>query len=287
MKTRLILGCGYVGHRVGKRWLEMGDEVHTVTRSDARARILKDDGFTPWIQDLAEKWTLPAWPAFDSVLSAVGFDRKGPHQIRSVYLDGLVSAASRLRNSPRFVYISTTGVYGDSSGEWLDENSPCSPTREAGRVCLEAESWLEQHIADSHRVVLRAAGIYGPGRIPNLQAIKDGQPISAAPDSWLNLIHVDDLIEVIVWASDQSTPSPLYVVSDGSPVLRRDYYGYLSERCDLPAPVYSDPSAFHSDRQRKPTSKRIRSARLLSDSGIRLQYSSFRDGLNAVFDGSD
>lgn len=284
MKSRLIFGCGYVGRRVADEWRAAGDRVTVATRSPARADELARAGFQPLIQDLAERWTLSELPAVDTVLFAVGFDRSADHAMRSVYVDGLEKVLGQLSGKPRFVYVSTTGVYGDSDGDWMDEDSICRPTREGGRLSLEAERLIQSRLPADRFVILRSAGIYGPDRVPNLTALRNNDEIRVAPDSWLNLIHVDDLVSAIRIAADSITKSSVYNVSDGSPVLRRDYYGYLGARFGFPSPWFAASLEGAPERQRNPSSKRIANRRILADLNLELSYPSYREGIDASVD---
>ena len=81
----------------------------------------------------------------------------------------------------KLIYISSTGVYGDFGGGWVDEESPCQPERAGGQACLAAEQLLAQHAGGAQAIVLRLAGIYGPDRLPYLQALAEGRPLERRP----------------------------------------------------------------------------------------------------------
>ena len=100
----------------------------------------------------------------------------------------------------RFIYISTTGVYGTAGGEWVDEETPPDPQRDGGRASLAAEQVLAAHPLGARSIILRLAGIYGPGRVPFLDKLRAGEPIPAPSAGYLNLIHVDDAAAVVVAA---------------------------------------------------------------------------------------
>ena len=129
----------------------------------------------------------------------------------------------------RFIYISTTGVYGDAGGDWIDEETPPDPQRDGGRASLAAEQVLAEHPLGKNSVILRLAGIYGPGRIPFRSLLRAGEPIPAASEGFLNLIHVVDAAAVVLAAADArlecSDDRPrVFCVSDGQPVERGEYY---------------------------------------------------------------
>src|SRR5438552_2269194 len=108
--------------------------------------------------------------------------------MREVHVDGLRHVLDTLPVPGRFVYVSSTGVYGQTDGSWVDESSPTEPAEEAGRVVLEAERLLRERLPAA--VVLRFAGIYGPDRLLRGQAVRNGEPLVGDPEKWLNLIHV-------------------------------------------------------------------------------------------------
>ena len=115
--------------------------------------------------------------------------------MREVYVDGLQNVLDRLPASVRrFVYASSTGVYGQTGGEWVDEESPTEPQHESGRVVLEAEgrvrAWADRRGASA--VILRFAGLYGPGRIVRRTMLERAEPIPGDPEKFLNLVHIDD-----------------------------------------------------------------------------------------------
>ena len=270
--ARLVVGCGYLGERVARRWLDRGDRVVAVTRSPARAEVLAAAGIEPLILDVtADK---PGWerlfgergPGVATIFWAVGFDRSGGRSYEDVHgagLKKLLDSAGASGTRPRVIFSSSTGVWGDERGGIVSEATPPDPSREAGRVLVTAEHLLAAHPAGPG-TALRFAGLYGPGRLPRLADLRAGRPIAADPDSWLNLVHVDDAATVVVAVADAPSPRSLYVVSDGKPVRRRDWYGQLAKIAGAPPPAW-DESAPRS----RGGDKRIDSALVWADLGIR------------------
>jgi nucleoside-diphosphate-sugar epimerase len=140
MATRkLIIGCGYLGRRVARRWIAHGDTVFALTRSTGRARDLLSSGIEPVIGDVTDPATLGALPEADTLLYAVGLDRTSGKSQREVYVGGLENVLAMVAGKiRRFLYISSTSVYGQNAGEWVDEDSGCLPGSENGSVCLES-----------------------------------------------------------------------------------------------------------------------------------------------------
>ena len=222
----------------------------------------------------------------DTVLFAVGFDRSSGHSIQQLYVEGLRNTLKALPSSPkRFLYISSTGVYGQDAGEWVDESSPCEPTREGGKACLEAEHLLAEHPVGGNSIMLRLAGIYGPGRIPRRESLEQGEPISAPSEGYLNLIHVDDAVQIVLECERQPAPQT-FVVSDGCPVLRCDYFRELARLLGCPAPTFKEPAEGLPAAIRATTNKRICNARM-QELGVSLLHPSYREGLAAIVSTSE
>jgi nucleoside-diphosphate-sugar epimerase len=134
----------------------------------------------------------------------------------------------------------------------------------------------------SRTIVLRLAGIYGPGRIPRLADLVGGKPIPISRSGHLNLIHVDDAASVILAAERLAVPPRVYVVSDGHPTTRRAFYEYLADLRGLGAPAFTEPLPGTDDALRGTADKRVNNARMLAELGIQLAYPSYREGLAAI-----
>jgi len=284
--TRLVVGCGYLGTRVARRWVAAGDRVFGITRSQARGAELAAAGITPIVYDVTagpgspQVQMLNSLPACDTVFWAVGFDRVSGMSPRDVHVDGLARLLDALAGSPRVILSSSTGVWGDEGGGVVSEDTPTNPSREAGQVLVEAESLLRSH-PKGPGVALRFAGLYGPDRLPRLEDLKAGRTIAADPGSWLNLIHIDDAAAVVCAVAAAASPRPLYVVSDGHPVLRRDWYGHLATITGSPPPTW-DPSMPRT----RGADKRVDPALLFYDLPIALAHPDPLRGIEAVLQGS-
>lgn len=250
--NRLIVGCGYLGRRVAKRWTAQGDRVYAVTRNASNATEFAAEGWQPLVADITQAESiaqaLASLPPLDTVLFAVGYDRGSGRSIHEVYVAGLdktlIALAPHLNTLRSLVYISSTGVYGQTDGTWVTEDDRCSPTREGGVACLEAERLLAEEPWRTKTIILRCAGLYGPGRIPQREPLLAGQPLNVPSAGYLNLIHVDDAAQIAVLAADKLPPPQLLNVSDGHPVARADYYATLARLLNAPPPrfVSSEPA---------------------------------------------
>jgi nucleoside-diphosphate-sugar epimerase len=284
----LIFGCGYLGARVAARWLAVGETVYAVTRRAERVAELRERGIEAIVADVTDATSLARLPIADNFLFAVGFDRAAGHSIEDVYVAGLRNVLDALpEQTARIVYISSTGVYGQNDGSWVDEDSPCEPDRNGGRACLAAEQLLAGHARGARATILRLAGIYGPSRVPRIADLRAGQPILGSSEGYLNLIHVDDAAVVVQKAADRDGELRTFTVSDGQPVLRREYFEYLAQLGGAPRPTFEDETATSAKRARGTTSKRVSNRRIMQELGVTFRYPSYREGLRSIVNESD
>lgn len=266
----LIFGCGYLGRRVAALWREDERRVLALTRGNDDA--LRSVGVEPIRGDVLDPTSLRALPSASTVLYAIGFDRGAGKSMREVYVGGLANALDALPPCERFVYISSTSVYGQADGEWVMETSETAPTEEAGKVVLAAEELLRAKRPDA--IILRSAGLYGPDRLLRKQPILKGEPLVGDVDKWLNLVHVADAARAVLHAEAHAAPGEVYNVSDGEPVPRRAFYTRLAELLDVEAKFDERPEPGAPNR-------RVGSAKFRA-LGWTPQFASYRDGLLAA-----
>lgn len=281
--AKLIFGCGYLGRRVGQRWLDRGEAVYAVTRSAARAGELERIGYRPLVADITDIDTLADLPVAETVLFAVGFDRTAGHPIEDVYVGGLKNVLACLPPATgHFLYISSTGVYSQNDGSWVDEDSPCEPRRPGGKACLTAEQLLAADERGQQATILRMAGLYGPGRVPRKQDIVAGMPIPSPGEGYLNLIHAEDAADIVLMVEPRRGAARVYLAADGEPVLRIDYYREMARQLGAPEPVFLPPDEAATSPGRGTTNKRISNRRLTAEFDVKWQYPSYREGLAAI-----
>lgn len=189
----------------------------------------------------------------------------------------------------RFILISTTGVYGDCAGKWVDECTVVNPDTERARRRLDAEvfvgAWAKKNSVDL--TILRVAGIYGPGRIP-VERIKSGLTLPPKNEcGYSNRVHVDDLVSTCLAAST-SLATGVFNVADGTPSRMIEYFNLVAEIWGLP-PVQESPAPQVFDslsvpmRQYLRESRKISNRRIQEDLGVELRYPNAKLGLNALF----
>jgi nucleoside-diphosphate-sugar epimerase len=269
--AKLIIGCGYLGRRVAALWRAQGHSVRALTRN--RPDELRALGIKPVVGDVRKLAELPKLAPAESVLYAVAPDRReGGATAEAVWVEGLANLTRAMQNWPgpaRLLFISSTGVYGQTDGEEVDETAPTCPADESGRVLERAERSL------LGAIVLRFAGIYGPGRLLRRQALLNGEPIPTDADGWLNLIHVEDGAAAVVAADERGQPGGTYNVADGRPVRRRDFYARLAELLGAAPPCFVPPTL--PER----VNRRISNRRMTAELGMALRYPSYEEGLRA------
>src|SRR5437763_16613030 len=128
--SKLVFGCGYLGLRVAAGWRATGHELFAMTRSVDRAAKLEQQGLRAIIGDVASRQALAGkLPVAETVLYAIGYDPSGGRTREEVQIDGLRNVLNALpADTGRIIFISTTGVYGQTSGQWIDEETLCEPT---------------------------------------------------------------------------------------------------------------------------------------------------------------
>jgi nucleoside-diphosphate-sugar epimerase len=273
----LVVGCGYLGRRVAAIWRSEGMQVSALTRSSANAATLAEQEIEPVVGDVLVPETLRSLPKADVVLYAVGYDRQAGASKRDVYVRGLANVLKNLSPQMRLLlYVSSTSVYGQDAGEWVDETSETRPAAEDGQIVLAAEETVRQFCPDGAASVLRFSGIYGPGRLlRRIDSVRSGEPIAANPDGFLNLIHVEDGAQIVGRLAKRDRVEATYLVTDDRPVRRREYYGLLASLVGAPEPVFRfDPSGKLGS-----LNKRCCNARLKAELGEILGFPTIDTGL--------
>jgi len=275
----LIAGCGYVGSALARRLVDAKCEVFGLRRSPSGL----PDGVRPIAADLSERATLRALPAdLGAVVYMAAADRFDEAAYKAAYVDGLrnlLAALEEQRQSPRqILFTSSTAVYGQSEGEWVDETSPTAPRGFSGRCLLEGEQLL---LASRYPgLVVRLGGIYGPGRTRLIESVRSGQArLREGPPHYTNRIHRDDCAGVLGHLLDLEGPQRIYLGVDCEPADEALVLHWLAERLGVPPPQREPEGG--APNGRSSGSKRAANDRLLA-SGYRFIYPSFREGYGAL-----
>jgi nucleoside-diphosphate-sugar epimerase len=284
-----ILGCGYVGLELARQLVDDHDVVG-VRRSKAGIEAIEATGAEAVQADVTDGTDLAAVPDVDALVFAASSGGRGAEAAREVYVEGLRTAIERFgarENAPaRLVYTSSTGVYGDHDGGWVDESTPLEPTTEKTAVLAEAER-IAREVAAEYGIdgaVARFAGLYGPERY-RLERYLEG-PVT---EGYLNMIHRDDAAGVVRFMLE-STDEDLLLAVDDEPAEKWAFADWLAEACDTETPPkmtkserLADDSLSEPAKRRILTSKRCSNDRLC-ELGYSFRYPTYREGYQAAIE---
>lgn len=278
--TLLSLGHGYSARALARRLLPRGWTVYGTTRDSEKADALRAEGVQPilWPNgDFAE-----ALAQADHLLMSAAPDEAGDPFLRRMERQ-LCELEGRLKWAG---YLSTTGVYGDHAGDWVDETAPLTPSTKRGRMRVMAEAqWRALEGLPLH--IFRLAGIYGPGRGP-FEKVRQGTARRIIkPGQVFSRIHVEDIAQVLAASIDRPDPGAVYNVCDDDPAPPQDVIAYAAELLGLPVPPavpfeHADMSpmarSFYAE------SKRVDNRRIKEELEVELRYPDYRRGLRALLD---
>ena len=281
----LIVGCGDIGRRVADRWQDV--PVTGLVSSAASAEHLQAAGITPLRANLDDPASLKDLPLKDALVFY--FAPPPPSGTTDPRMSHFLAALDPQRLPARIVYISTSGVYGDRSGEMVNEDTPPNPQVDRARRRYDAEQQLRR-FGQEHGVavvILRVGGIYGPGRLPSKRLV-DRVPIiheHLAPST--NRIHAEDLAQICVAAARRGRADTIYNVSDGTDSNMTEYFNIVADFLKLPRPPTIDWKEAESNLSAGMLSylresRRMDNRRMLKELGIELQYPTLEAGLAAM-----
>jgi nucleoside-diphosphate-sugar epimerase len=289
----LIVGCGYVGLPLGKELARLGHAVFGLRRSALAEAEMLAAGITPLHADITRPESLAKLPRdFDWVVNCTATGGGTAEDYREIYLEGNRNLISRLAGSPlkKFVFTSSTSVYAQNDGSFVTEKSPAEPDADTAKVVVETEKLLVSAAGGLRErpphqvfpaVILRVAGIYGPGRGHWFkQFLRGAARIEGDGARWLNMIHRDDLIGVIVAALQDARPGEIFNAADCEPVSQRKFFEWLAAELKRPMPptVLADAEAW---RKRGVTNKRVSNAKLRAELKYAFQFPDFCTGYAA------
>ena len=273
--TLLSFGHGYTAtalehHLMPRDWRIIG-----TTRSEDKAAALLAQGVEPRLWPGAD--LTRALDAATHLLISIG-----PGAAGDIVLGELGDAiAARAAQFEWVGYLSTTGVYGDHDGGWVDEDTPLTPTTDRGRARVEAEAqWRAIPGLPLH--IFRLAGIYGPGRGPFSKVRNGTARRIIKPGQVFSRIHVEDIAQVLAASIDRPNPGAVYNVCDDDPAPPQDVIAYAAELLDMPVPEaipFEDADLSPMARSFYAESKKVRNDRIKSELGVSLRFPDYRSGL--------
>ena len=278
MARVLIAGCGYTGIALG---MQLASEQHTVWGLRRRPELLPA-AIHPLKADLCDPGSLTLIPPkLDFVFYTAAAERTDDASYQAAYVTGIQNLLNHLSETHqqlrRIFFTSSTAVYAQTGGEWVDETSETEPREFSGRRLLEGEELLLR--GPFTATVVRMAGIYGPGRTRLIDQVRRGEAgYQTDEPRYTNRIHQEDCAGVLQHLMRLSSPETLYLGTDKEPADQAEVLRWLAKRLGVP-PSCAE-SRVPSGKESK-SNKRCRNSRLVQ-SGYSFLYPTFREGYKAI-----
>ncbi len=273
--TLLSFGHGYSARALTH--LLPGWRVIGTTRSAEKAEALRAEGVEPLIWPGDDP--LPALDAATHILTSVAPGAEGDPVLHAFGAD-LAARAGQVQWAG---YLSTTGVYGDHGGGWVDETTPLRPATRRGQMRVDAEAAWQALGLPLH--IFRLAGIYGPGRGPFAKVRAGTARRIVKPGQVFSRTHVDDIARVLAASIARPNPGAIYNVCDNEPAPPQDVIAHAAELLGLPLPPeipFEEAELSPMARSFYAESKKVRNDRIKDELGVTLEYPDYRTGLAAL-----
>jgi nucleoside-diphosphate-sugar epimerase len=278
-KTLLSFGHGLSARTLTPHLLAQGWRVIGTTRTADKAEAIRQTGAEAMVwpdQDCAQVLA----DASHLLISA------GPSAEGDPVLNALSGDIARASNLEWVGYLSTTGVYGDHQGGWVDESTPLNPATKRGQWRIDAEAaWSAIPGLPLH--IFRLAGIYGPGRGPFAKLRNGTARRIIKKDQLFSRIHVDDIAQVLMASIAQPNPGAIYNLCDDNPAPPQDIIAYAAKLLGLPIPPempFEEADLTPMARSFYGESKRVRNDRIKDELGVTLKYSTYKEVLQAMLE---
>ena len=285
MAQILIIGCGYRGKRLAQRLIKDGHRVRGLTRSADHAAALARLGVEPHVGDVTLPETLRGiGDNVTAVYHLMGSMGGNDEQLQKLHVDGTRHVLAALSGLPltRYVYESSTAVYGQIDGEWISEDAPRDPSSTMGKLRVQAENILLDACRERGLplVILRPSSIYRPEGVIN-RKIRDGSYVlTTDPDKLMNHIYVEDFLDILVAALTQGKTGEAYNVTDDEPKRYADYVNTIADLMSAKHP----PVSWQAPVERcaeliRASNKRCANKKLKRDFNLTLRFPTYREGL--------
>jgi len=278
MPYSLIAGYGYIAEALAEELISRGHEVVAIKR---RATSLSS-GVKLFTADLSLPNSLLDLPAhFDFVFYTASADSSSKEDYRKAYVDGarnlLAALSLKGANPKRVFFTSSTSVYGQTDGSFVDEESETKPLSDTGKVMLEAERvFTESSFAAT---ILRLGGIYGPGRSRLIEAAQSGKSSFAKSKVFTNRIHRDDIAAALSFLMEMENPDPLYLGVDNHPCASAEVIKWIAGELEIECSTAEATPSSQPTQMR--ANKRCKNDKLIK-AGYSFLYPSFREGYSAL-----
>jgi nucleoside-diphosphate-sugar epimerase len=275
-KTLLSFGHGYSARALARILLGDGWDIVGTTRSAEKQEAFRAENIRPKL-----------WPGSDltdvindatHILVSPAPTEDGDPALRE--FEAAIVKAPKLE---WIGYLSTTGVYGDHQGGWVDETTPLSPSTKRGKLREQAEAQWKSLNLPLH--IFRLAGIYGPGRGPFAKVRNGTARRIIKKDQVFSRIHVDDIAQVLAASIARPNPGSIYNVCDNLAAPPEDVIGYAAQLLGIPLPEavnFETAEMTPMARSFYAESKRVRNDKICAELGVNLLYPDYKSGLEAL-----
>ena len=281
-KTLFTFGHGYSASALARLLSPLGWQLFGTTRNADKLDDIAAQGVTPILWPGSDP--RPALAQATHLLLSAAPDESGDPVIAEFGSD----MAQLAPNLEWVGYLSTTGVYGDHQGGWVDENTPLTPSTKRGHHRVLAERQWQETGLPLH--IFRLAGIYGPGRGPFAKVRRGTARRIVKPGQVFSRIHVDDIAQTVLASINRPDPGAIYNVCDDDPAPPQDVLSHAAALLGVSLPPEEDYATAEMTpmaRSFYAESKRVRNERIKRELGVSLLYPSYRDGLPALMQAGD
>lgn len=265
----LIVGSGYTGTAIAKHFIQKKQKVSGLVRSASSAARIEQEGLQPIVADLTKPETLEKIPQAHFIVLSPAPEERTEVAYRAIYLEGIKNFFHAIKKNQKpflVVYLSSTGVYADGMGEWVDEETLAAPDSERSKILLEAE---RQVFSSGYpAVVFRLAGIYGPGR-NRIKVLEEGSWTYPKEDRYMNMIHVDDVAGGVACLFKKGQEGHVYLGCDDQSVKQSEFYVWLCQQLKREVKSETVSAIIRGKRCRNDKLKSL---------GYSLSYPSYREG---------
>jgi len=280
MAKILIVGCGAIGLDLGNYLIAKGHTIIGLKRNPPISNVIKFNFFAADIASARDLQYLDT--DFEQVFFIVSADDRSEQNYRNLYeigLNNLLNKFERNNKPPTWLFVSSTSVYGQSQGEWVDENSLAQPDNACSQLIRRAELRLMNLKLEN--TIVRFSGIYGPGRESLIRMAKHSPAIQQSPPYYTNRIHHQDCVRVLAYLLEQRlagiTLESCYLASDDNPAPMWEVMSWLARQMHCKAPVTKKVSNENSMNKRC-TNRRLK------DLGFQFQYPSYKEGYQELIE---
>lgn len=278
----LIIGCGYVGLTLAQKLKQQGHKVIGTRHSPEGILILEANDIPAIELDVTDSEEFKKIEGdFDWVVFCAAPAHSTVSHYTAVYYQGMRNVLDWLKktNVKKFVYTSSTGVYGQNDGSLVTEDSPVFPSSDTSKILIATEEMILKEVRESSipAVILRVAGIYGRNRGYYFKKFLSGEAVIYGDGSrYLNMVHVEDVAGAIIAALERGIPGEIYNVVDDKPITQIEFYKYLSEILKKPMPPFS--SELPPSSRPQTTNKQVSNKKIKEKLNYVFKYPTFREG---------